>query len=57
MSRLRQRRQAELDRYDLGGAYREIAEELEEVLAEERDRASRSWQTRLGLRVTSGASR
>ena len=37
MSRLRQRRQAELDRYDLGGAYREIAEELEEVLAEERD--------------------
>jgi uncharacterized protein with von Willebrand factor type A (vWA) domain len=36
MSRLRQRRQAELDRYDLGGTYREIAEELEEVLAEER---------------------
>ena len=36
MARLRQRRQAELDRYDLGGAYREIAEELEQVLAEER---------------------
>jgi uncharacterized protein with von Willebrand factor type A (vWA) domain len=36
MSRLRQRRQQELDRYDLGGPYREIAEELEQVLAEER---------------------
>ena len=36
MSRLRQRRQEELDRYDLGGPYREIAEELEQVLAEER---------------------
>jgi uncharacterized protein with von Willebrand factor type A (vWA) domain len=36
MARLRQRRQAELDRYDLGGAYREIAEELEQVIDEER---------------------
>jgi uncharacterized protein with von Willebrand factor type A (vWA) domain len=36
MSRLKQRRQQELDRYDLGGPYREIAEELEQVLAEER---------------------
>jgi len=36
MARLRQRRQAELDRYDLGGAYKEIAEELEQVLSEER---------------------
>jgi uncharacterized protein with von Willebrand factor type A (vWA) domain len=37
MARLRQRRQAELDRYDLGGPYREIAEELEQVLSEERE--------------------
>ncbi|MFZ0666487.1 MAG: VWA domain-containing protein [Acidimicrobiales bacterium] len=35
-ARLSQRRQAELDRYDLGGPYREIAEELEQVLQEER---------------------
>jgi uncharacterized protein with von Willebrand factor type A (vWA) domain len=36
MERLRQQRQEELDRGDLGGAFDEIARELEEVLAEER---------------------
>ena len=36
MQRLRERRKEELERYDLGGPYREIAEELEQVLAEER---------------------
>ncbi len=37
MARLRQRRQAELERVTTsGGAYHEIAEELEEVLDEER---------------------
>ncbi|HYA67367.1 MAG TPA: hypothetical protein VED63_01425 [Acidimicrobiales bacterium] len=36
MERLRQRRQEELERGDLGGAFSEIAEELEEVVAEER---------------------
>src|SRR3974390_1069184 len=36
MERLRQRRQEELERGDLGGAYSEIAEELEAVVGEER---------------------
>jgi uncharacterized protein with von Willebrand factor type A (vWA) domain len=36
MERLRQRRQEELERGDLGGAFSEIANELEEVVAEER---------------------
>jgi uncharacterized protein with von Willebrand factor type A (vWA) domain len=36
MERLRQRRQEELDRGDLGGAFEEIARELDEVVAEER---------------------
>ncbi|HZT52920.1 MAG TPA: hypothetical protein VE995_00900, partial [Gaiellaceae bacterium] len=36
MDRLRQRRQEELDRGDLGGAFHEIAQELEEVVGEER---------------------
>ncbi len=36
MDRLRTAREEELERGDLGGAYREIAEELQEVLAEER---------------------
>ncbi|HEY7948856.1 MAG TPA: hypothetical protein VID75_14340 [Acidimicrobiales bacterium] len=36
MERLRQQRQQELDRGDLGGAFDEIARELEEVIAEER---------------------
>jgi uncharacterized protein with von Willebrand factor type A (vWA) domain len=36
MERLRQRRQEELDKGELGGAFHEIARELEEVLSEER---------------------
>jgi uncharacterized protein with von Willebrand factor type A (vWA) domain len=36
MERLRKRRQEELDRGELGGAFHEIARELEEVLSEER---------------------
>ncbi len=36
MERLRQQRQEELDRGDLGGAFDEIAQELEQVIAEER---------------------
>jgi uncharacterized protein with von Willebrand factor type A (vWA) domain len=36
MERLRRQRQEELDRGDLGGAFHEIAEELEQVVAEER---------------------
>lgn len=36
MDRLRRARQQELERGDLGGAYRELAEQLEDVVAEER---------------------
>ncbi|MGA2522006.1 MAG: VWA domain-containing protein, partial [Acidimicrobiales bacterium] len=36
MERLRQQRQEELDRGDLGGAFEEIARELEEVVSQER---------------------
>jgi uncharacterized protein with von Willebrand factor type A (vWA) domain len=36
MERLRQQRQEELDRGELGGAFEDIARELEEVIAEER---------------------
>ena len=36
MERLRQRRQEELEQGDLGGAFHEIAQELDEVVAEER---------------------
>ena len=36
MERLRQRRQEELESGDLGGAFHEIAQELDEVVAEER---------------------
>ena len=36
MERLRQRRQEELERGDLGGAFHEIAQELDDVVAEER---------------------
>ena len=36
MERLRQQRQQELERGDLGGAFDEIAQELEQVIAEER---------------------
>jgi uncharacterized protein with von Willebrand factor type A (vWA) domain len=36
MERLRQRRREELERGDLGGAFHEIAQELDEVVAEER---------------------
>ncbi|MHB8329644.1 MAG: vWA domain-containing protein [Acidimicrobiales bacterium] len=36
MERLRRRRQEELDSGDLGGAFHEIAQELDEVVAEER---------------------
>src|SRR5579872_7466749 len=37
MERLRQRRQEELERGDLGGAFHEIAQELDDVVAEERE--------------------
>jgi uncharacterized protein with von Willebrand factor type A (vWA) domain len=36
MERLRQQRQQELDRGDLGGAFQELAQELDQVIAEER---------------------
>ncbi len=36
MERLRQQRQEELNRGELGGAFEEIAQELEQVIAEER---------------------
>ena len=36
MEKLRQQRQQELDRGELGGAFEEIAQELEQVIAEER---------------------
>ena len=36
LDQLRLEREEQLDRGDLGGAYREVAEELQEVLAEER---------------------
>ena len=57
MERLRQRRQEELDRGDLGGAFDEIAQELNQVVAEERQRAGASWPTKPRPRVTSGAGR
>ncbi|HEY5023506.1 MAG TPA: hypothetical protein VII76_00895, partial [Acidimicrobiales bacterium] len=37
MERLRQRRQEELESGDLGGAFHEIAQELEDVVNEERE--------------------
>ncbi len=37
MERLRQRRQEELDSGELGGAFQEIAQELDDVVAEERE--------------------
>ncbi len=36
LERLREQRQSLLDQYDLGGVYEEIAEELQQVVAEER---------------------
>jgi len=36
MEKIRQRRQEELDRYDLGGVYSDIAEQLQEVVDQER---------------------
>ncbi len=36
IDRLRRRRQAELDRYDLGGVYDDIARELREIVGQER---------------------
>jgi uncharacterized protein with von Willebrand factor type A (vWA) domain len=44
MNRLRQERQERLDRYDLGGVYDEIAEELREVVQQERDEIDRQLQ-------------
>jgi len=37
MERIRQRRQEELDRYDLGGVYSDIAEQLDQVVQQERE--------------------
>jgi uncharacterized protein with von Willebrand factor type A (vWA) domain len=36
MERLKQRRQEQLDRYDLGGVYQEIAENLDQIVDQER---------------------
>ena len=44
MNRLRQERQERLDQYDLGGVYDEIAEELREVVQQERDEIDRQLQ-------------
>jgi uncharacterized protein with von Willebrand factor type A (vWA) domain len=44
MNRLRQERQERLDRYDLGGVYDEIAEELREVVQQEREEIDRQLQ-------------
>jgi uncharacterized protein with von Willebrand factor type A (vWA) domain len=53
MEKIRQRRQEELDRYDLGGVYSDIAEQLAEVVEQERagierrvDEAHQSGDTR-----------
>src|SRR5215510_2927236 len=37
LERLRQRRREQLDRYDLGGVYEEIAQRLDEIVEEERE--------------------
>ena len=42
MERLRRRRRDQLERYDLGGVYEEIAESLREVLDMERARPRRA---------------
>src|SRR6186997_2742835 len=36
LEKLRERRREQLDRYDLGGVYEEIAERLDEIIEEER---------------------
>src|SRR5687768_11812559 len=41
LDRLRQQREERLDRFDLGGVYDEIAEELREVVQSERDEIDR----------------
>src|SRR5947207_1413087 len=40
LERLRRRRRDELERYDLGGVYDDIAQELRDVMDTERDRKS-----------------
>ncbi len=37
LEKLRQRRREQLDRYDLGGVYEEIAERLDEIVDQERE--------------------
>ncbi len=44
MERLKQRRQEQLDRYDLGGVYQEIAESLDEIVDQERQGIERREQ-------------
>ena len=56
LDRLRREREEPLDRGDLGGAYREIAEELDQVLAEERAGID-ACRTTPGRRATSAARR
>ena len=57
MERLRQRRQEELERGDLGGAFHEIAQELDEVVAEERAGPRRPSRTTPGSPATTAARR
>ena len=51
MERLRRRRRDQLERYDLGGVYEEIAESLREVLDMER-KGSTSWPRRRARAAT-----
>ena len=57
MERLRQRRQEELDRGELGGAFHEIAQELDEVSGPRSAPGWRTWPTTPASRVTSAAER
>ena len=45
LDQLRLEREEQLDRGDLGGAYREVAEELQQVVSEERSASNSSRPT------------
>ena len=57
MDKLRQQRQERLDRYDLGGVYSEIADELNDIVDEERHAIENATQRTPSAAATSAARR
>ena len=56
LEKLRRKRRDELERYDLGGVYDDIAQELRDVV-DRSARRSTSWRRRRASRATSAARR